>query len=347
MQECRFYKKDVQGLLQCLNCSHYCVIPEGKTGICGVRQNVRGKLHLLVYGKAAAVHSDPVEKKPLFHFLPGSFTYSFGTFGCNFRCANCHNSDLSQIMDSKGRVEQYSDVEFGVEFSPEEIVKAAISNSCESISYTYNEPTVFFEYALDTMKIAKEHGLKNIWVSNGYMSDSVASAIIPYLDAINIDIKSFEEGFYEKNCGAHIAPVLRNCKEFARKNVWIEITTLIIPTMSDDFNMLSKIAQYIKEELGDFVPWHISAFSSDISWKLQHLSSTTVDTIKKAYTMGKETGLCFVYAGNVWNGALENTYCPECRMSLIERKGYEVDRHDADGTCPKCGHILKGIFNLN
>lgn len=343
MKECINYKKIDSKTLECRTCSHFCKIKEDRTGICGIRQNLKGKLHLLAYGKAIAAHIDPVEKKPLFHFLPGSRAYSVGTIGCNFRCGNCQNFDISQMYGHKGKVEEYSRLNWGYDLPPKKIVEEAIDSGCQSIAYTYNEPTVWTEYALDTMKLAQKRGLKNVWVSNGFMTNETLDAIIPYLDAINVDIKSFDDKFYQSNCGARVQPVLENCKRLVKEKVWTEITTLIIPTLSDDLNMLGKVAKFVKEELGDFVPWHISAFSGAISWKLQHIPDTPLETIKKAYEVGKKAGLKYVYAGNVWDKKLESTYCPQCGEMVVERDGYLVIRHDRKGKC-KCGQKIQGIY---
>jgi len=343
MKECINYQKEGEKI-SCQACSHFCQIAEGRTGICGVRQNRGGKLFLLTYGKAIAAHIDPIEKKPLFHFLPGSYAYSFGTLGCNFRCANCQNFDISQMFGLKGKVQAYAQLNWGIDFTPKQIVQEALANKCQSIAYTYNEPTIFLEYALATMKLAQKKGLKNIWVSNGFMSNQTLAAIIPYLDAINVDIKSFDEKFYQTNCGARLAPVLENCQRLVKEKVWLEITTLIIPTLSDDEKMLGKIAQFIKKELGYFVPWHLSAFSGMISWKLQSLPDTPASMVKKACALGKKAGLKYVYAGNIWEEGLEDTYCPACAKVVIKRFGYRVQRLDRNGKCPNCGEMLDGVF---
>ncbi|MCX6765939.1 MAG: AmmeMemoRadiSam system radical SAM enzyme [Candidatus Moranbacteria bacterium] len=344
MKKCINYEKLEGDTLQCQTCSHFCRIKEGQVGICGIRQNIKGELFLLAYGRAVAAHVDPVEKKPLFHFLPGTLAYSLGTLGCNFRCGNCQNFDISQMFGHKGQVKKYGRLNWGYSLSPEEIIDEAIKNKCTSVAYTYNEPTIWLEYALDTMKLARKSGLKNIWVSNGFMSSRTLDVIVPYLDAINVDIKSFDDDFYQSNCGAGVAPVLENCKRLAKEKIWLEVTTLVIPTLSDDEKMLRKIAQFVKKELGEFVPWHVSAFSGAISWKLQNLPDTPVEKIKRAYDIGKKEGLKYVYAGNVWDRNLESTYCSKCGELVIERTGYEVTRYDKDGKCPKCGEKIEGIF---
>ncbi len=344
MQECLNYKIIDSATLECENCNHHCKIKEGEVGICGVRQNLKGKLYLLAYGKSVAVGIDPIEKKPLFHFLPGSHVYSFGTLGCNFHCSNCQNYGISQMFGDKGKVKEYSGLNWGTNLSPDEIVKGALENNCSSVAATYNEPTVFLEYALAVMKLAKKKKLKNIWVSNGFMSTKTLDTVIPYLDAINIDIKSFDDKFYREECGARLAPVLENCKKLIKQGVWLEITTLIIPTLSDNKKMLREIARFIKKELGSFVPWHLSAFSGEISWKLKNLPSTSLKSIKEAYEIGKEEGLKYVYGGNILNNNLENTYCPKCGALVIERNGYQTISKLKDGCCSKCATKIVGIF---
>jgi len=341
---CLNWRKINQDVLECRTCSHFCKIRENQTGICGIRQNIKGKLYLLSYGHPVALNIDPIEKKPLFHFLPGSLTYSLGTLGCNLRCANCQNFDISQMLGRKGKVAEYAKINWGLSCSPRQIVEFAKANFCQSIAYTYNEPTIFLEYALDTMKLAKQQGLRNVWVSNGFMSLETLELIIPYLDAINVDIKSFAEKFYQTNCGAHLQPILENCRRLVKAKVWLEITTLIIPTLSDDQAMLKRIAEFIKDQLGGFVPWHLSAFSGEISWRLTDLPDTSVQIIKRAYQIAKKAGLQYVYAGNILNSSLESTYCPSCGKMLIKRQGYAVKRLDQHGVCPKCGEKIAGIF---
>lgn len=346
MEKHNLYKKlnNKEKELQCQACNHFCVIKKEDVGLCGVRQNINGKLKLLVYGKAVAANIDPIEKKPLFNFYPSFNAYSVGTMGCNFRCGNCQNFDISQMFESKRKVERYESLNWGYPLAPEQIVDEAIANGCQIIAYTYNEPTVWAEYALDTMKIARKKGLKNVWVSNGYMSEKNLDEAIPYLDAINIDIKSYDEKFYLENCGAKLKPILENCKRLVKKKVWLEITTLIIPGMSDDEKMLQKIARFIKNDLGDFVPWHISAFFGTISWKLKGVSSTPREKIERAYEIGKNEGLKYVYAGNILDGDMEDTFCPNCDFKVFDRNVYDVIRYDKDGECPNCGMKIDGKF---
>ena len=337
MKKVYLYKKLSNQKVQCQNCAHYCIIQDGKRGKCGVKENKDGKLYSLVYGKSCALNIDPIEKKPFFHFMPGSQSLSLATVGCNFRCLNCQNYDISQMPQETGQVS-------GEDLLPEKIVEIAPKNNLPSISYTYTEPAVFSEYSLDTMKLAKKKGLKNNWVSNGFWSKELFDLISPYLDAANIDIKSFSEEFYKKVCGARLQPVLDTLKRLKDKKIWLEITTLVIPTLSDSKEMFRDIAKFIKEELGTETPWHISQFSGAISWKLQHLPETPVETLEMAYRIGKETGLKYVYTGNVPGLPSEDTFCPKCNALVIDRTGYVISRHDKQGKCPKCGENLNLIL---
>ena len=342
MKEALLWEEKPHQTVRCLACHQFCQIAPGRTGACGVRQNQNGRLYSLVYARAAALGIDPVEKKPLFHFLPGSFAFSFGTLGCNFSCLNCQNWEISQIRNQKGRVENYSRLFWGEKLTPPQIISLARQNQCPSIAYTYNEPTVFLEYALATMKLARRAGLKNIWVSNGFMSSKTLDLILPYLDAANIDIKSSEENFYQKVCGAKLAPVLKNCQRLVKEGVWLEITTLVIPTFNDKITILNNIASFIKEKLGDASPWHLSAFSPAISWKLKDLPATPPPIIKKARQEALKKGLKYVYAGNLGPSSDDNTLCPVCGQLVVERQGYTVKRFDQSGHCPKCGATIPG-----
>ena len=303
-----------------------------------MRENIDAKLYALNYRRAIALNIDPIEKKPFFHFLPGSHSLSVATVGCNLRCLNCQNWDISQDFKSKREIP-------GQDLSPEQIVNTALKNKLPSISYTYTEPTIFLEYALDTMRLAKKAGLKNNFVSNGFMSPEAAKMIIPYLDAINIDIKSFSEEFYRKICGARLQPILDTAKLMKKSGIWVEITTLVIPTLSDSEKMFKDIAKFIKKELGAETPWHLSQFSGLISWQLQHLPDTPVETLKMAYEIGKEAGLKYVYTGNVPGIPSEDTFCPKCNTLVIDRTGYTVSRHDEKGKCPKCGADLNLVLS--
>ncbi len=338
MEEARLYRKLPGKKVQCLGCAHYCLIENGKRGICGVRENIEGKLYALNYGKAVAVNIDPIEKKPFFHFLPGSYSLSLATAGCNFQCKSCQNWDISQMPRLKKRIE-------GEDLPPKEIVRLALKNKLPSISYTYTEPTIFSEYALETMKIARKAGIKNCWVSNGFWSKELFSLISPYLDAANIDLKGFSDEFYIKYCGGRLEPVLDTLKRIKKEGIWLEVTTLVIPTLNDDEKTFKGIADFIKKELGPDVPWHISRFSGRISWKLKEIPDTPVETLREGYKIGKESGLKYVYTGNVPGLPSEDTFCPKCGALCIDRTNYVVHRYDKNGKCPKCGTDLDLILS--
>ncbi len=331
MQESRLYKKLEDKKVQCRTCAHKCFILPESYGICGVRKNVNGKLYVLNYGTLISKSVDPIEKKPLFHFLPGTHSLSISAVGCNLRCDNCQNWQISQLVKK-----DKSMLEIGQRFTPKEIVEDAKANKCPSISYTYTEPTIFLEYALEVMKIAKKIKIKNIWVTNGFMSGETIDMIAPYLDAANVDIKSFEDKFYTMKCGAKIGPILENLKIMKKMGIWIEITTLIIPGFSDNKNMLKNIAKFIFEELGSNTPWHISAFSGGISWKMQNVPDTPKRKIIEIRKIGQKSGLNYVYTGNISSEEGENTYCPKCGEIAIKRIGFWIERKDSEGKCKKC-----------
>jgi len=326
-------KKDNK--IQCQLCNHYCLIAEDETGVCGVRRNIKSKLYSLVYGKVIAKNIDPIEKKPLFHFLPGSLSYSLATVGCNFRCQHCQNADISQYPIAE---KSESDFIAGKEMSPEDVVKKAKAAGCQSIAYTYTEPTIYAEFALDCMKLAHKKGLKNIWVSNGYTAKEAWPKIVPYLDAINIDLKFFNNQTYQKICGAKLEPVLNNLKFIKSKGVWLEVTTLIIPGLNDSDKELVGIAEFMANELGAETPWHVSRFFPQ--YKMQNQDSTEEELIYKAYKIGKEAGLKYVYGGNIVSDSLENTYCPNCQELIIRRTGYDINQFHDVGKCAKCKQKL-------
>jgi pyruvate formate lyase activating enzyme len=292
MKQVYLYKKLTDKKVQCQNCAHYCIIKDNTRGKCNVKENIKGKLYSLVYGKVAALSIDPIEKKPLFHFLPGTYSLSFCTVGCNFKCLNCQNHNISQTPRENNEI-------FGKDLSPKKIVSIALENNLPSISYTYTEPAIFSEYALDVMKLAKKKGLKNIWVSNGFWSEELFNLIYLYLDAVNIDIKSSEDSFYVKYCGAKLKPVLDTLKRLKKKRIWTEITTLVIPTLNDKEKIFKEIANFIKSELGEETPWHIDRFFGSISWKLQNIPDTRIETLEKAKQIGEKVGLKHIYIGNI------------------------------------------------
>jgi pyruvate formate lyase activating enzyme len=331
-----FYEKLDDKRVNCNLCSHRCSqIADTKRGICGVRENRDGTLYSLVYGKTVARSVDPIEKKPLFNFLPGSSAYSIATVGCNFRCDNCQNYDISQLPKEQGAI-------VGADVYPEEIVLAAKLSNCQSIAYTYSEPTIFFEYALDIAKHAKEEGIRNVFVTNGYITPEALKEISPYLDAANIDLKSFSDDFYRKRCGAHLEPVLDSIRLYKKLGIWTEITTLIIPTLNDSEEELRKIAEFISE-VGKDTPWHISQFYP--TYKLMNLPQTPVEALRKAREIGQEAGLKYVYEGNVRGEEGENTYCPNCQKLLIRRLGYRIHENKiTNSKCSYCGTEIDGLY---
>ncbi len=339
MKESYLYRKMKGGKVQCLSCAHYCLLEQGKRGKCGVRENKEGNLYALNYARSVALNIDPVEKKPLFHFLPGTSTLSLAAAGCNLRCDNCQNWHISQgPKTNKGSIG-------GRKITPSEVVEMALEREVPSLSYTYTEPTIFLEYALDTMKLAHKQGLKNIWVTNGFLSKESFDLVAPFLDAANVDLKSFDNDFYVQHCGARLEPVLETLKRIKTADIWLEVTTLVIPTLTDDPQMLSQIASFIDQELGSETPWHISRFSGSISWKLENLPDTSVQTLKKAHEVGKSQGLKYVYVGNLPGTEKEDTFCPRCGAKVINRSGYRIERKDESGNCAQCGENIKLIVN--
>ena len=311
MQEATLYEKLKNKKVECKLCAHFCQISNGKRGICKVRENRAGILHDLAYGKAISSATDPIEKKPLYHFYPGSNAFSLATVGCNFRCLNCQNSGISQLPKERREIG-------GKELSPQSIVSKAKRSNCEIIAYTYTEPTIFFEYACDTSKLAQKAGIRNVFVTNGYMSQEALTKINPYLDAANVDLKSFREDFYKKVCGAELEPVLKTLRRMKKLGIWLEITTLVIPTLNDSHEELKEIAAFILA-LGEETPWHLSRFYP--TYKLGRLPPTPLDTIHRAREIGLRTGLRYVYVGNVPGDEGENTYCYHCAKLLIRRHG--------------------------
>jgi len=327
-----FYKPYKETKMVCTLCQHYCKIKEGNTGICGVNKNIGDEIECLVYGYPSAMNIDPIEKKPLYHFLPGTNILSIGTVGCNFRCSFCQNWSLSQEHE----------VDRSRYYSPEEIVQLAIKYECPSIAYTYNEPTIFYPYARDISLEGKKHGIKSVYVSNGFESDEVIEDMEGIIDAINIDLKSFDPKYYKKSLGGNLDKVLENIRRFSKKNIWMEITTLIVPTKNDSDDEINKIASFIANEAGLEVPWHISAFHPD--YKDLDLPRTSIESLKRAYEIGKSHGLKYVYMGNIAHQT--PTTCPNCNSSLIQRDYYSPTISSLDGSkCPHCGTVIAGVFD--
>lgn len=341
MKEAGFYDKADEAKVRCFLCSHHCIISPGKRGICGVRENRDGILYSLVYGKIIARHIDPIEKKPLFHFHPGSKSYSIATVGCNLQCLHCQNYDISQYPKNTPNSElRTPDSMPGEDMTPEAVVSEAEANGCTSISYTYTEPTVFFEFAYDCARLARDKGIKNVFVSNGYTSPEATRAIAPYLDGNNIDLKG-DDNFYKKVAGARLQPVLDTIKLMKELGVWVEVTTLIIPGLNDSEEFLRWTAEFIKS-VDPAMPWHVTQFYP--TYKLMDKPGTPVGTLRKAREIGIRVGLKYVYEGNVPGEGGENTYCPNCGELLIERFGFALTDIKMKGSaCQRCGAHVDGI----
>lgn len=336
MREAGFYVGG-DGFVSCFLCPHNCEINDGFRGVCGVRENRGGILESLVYGVAAATHVDPIEKKPLFHFKPGSSSYSVSTVGCNLTCGFCQNWDISQGAKGGGEIA-------GRDFSPEDIVSDAVKVSCDNISYTYTEPTVFFEYAYDIGVLARSHGLGNVFVSNGFTGEQARLKTSDFLDAANIDLKSMSDGFYKRLCGGRLDPVLDSLRYYVKAGVWVEVTTLVIPGENDSDEELKDIASFIIGELGDSVPWHVSRFHPD--YKLTGVEATPIETVRMARDIGLKAGLKHVYAGNIPHEEGENTFCPGCGAEVVTRIGFGVSEVKLkEGKCIDCGEHIRGVWH--
>jgi len=334
MKEAMFYTKAQEQAVNCHLCNHHCHIKLDKHGICGVRKNQDGTLWSLVYGKVITQHIDPIEKKPLYHFYPGTQSYSIATVGCNFRCTFCQNADISQSPREDRSI-------YGNTVAAESIVEQARKTGCASISYTYTEPTIFMEYALDVARLAHGVGIKNIFVSNGYMTEESLEAIAPYLDAANVDLKAFSDHFYAKQCGAHLEPVQKTLARMKELGIWLEVTTLLIPGLNDDPAELTEMVKFLSS-LGPETPWHISRFHP--AYRLMDRPVTPIRTLQNARDIGLKGGLQYVYLGNVPGDAGENTYCRQCRALLIERYGFTIQNRGLEGgKCATCGAVMAGV----
>ncbi len=331
------YEKLDRRLVRCDLCAHQCKIASSALGFCNVRQNIEGQLFTLAYAQAIAADIDPIEKKPLYHFLPGSRSYSIATMGCNFRCGFCQNWQISQISREDGPVLP------GYELLPEEVVENAKRHDCQSISYTYTEPTIFFEYAYDTARLARANGLYNVFVTNGYMTRQALETIEPYLDAANVDLKSFSEAYYEGTCKARLQPVLDSAIYMKRLNIWVEVTTLLIPSLNDSDDNLQGIAGFIAQELGMDPPWHISRFYP--VREFGHLPQTPMESLVKARDIGLRAGLRYVYIGNVRGGNDgADTCCYDCGAVVLRRRSAAlVENRSTGGRCYRCGAQLDGV----
>jgi len=327
-------KKD--NYIQCHLCRHNCIIADGKVGICGVRINKKGILYSKIWGKTTGIGIDKIEKKPLFHFLPGASALSFGTIGCNFHCNFCQNYTSSQSLKEDFDIAQQN-------ITPSEIIKSAKKNNCKIIAYTYNEPTIFLEFALECMKKARTNNIKNVFVSNGYFSKNAFDLFAPHLDAINIDLKSFNEEFYKKIIGAKLQGVLESLKLIAKSKIWLEVTTLVIPAKNDSNEELKQIASFIYNELGCSVPFHISRFFP--AYKMYDIVPTTAETLLNAKKIAEACGLKYVYIGNIDLKNTEDTICPNCKKILVKRQIYEILKNNIiDSKCVFCGEKISGVW---
>ena len=341
--------EDEAGAVRCNLCAHRCLIREGRKGICLVRENVDGELYTLVYGRVISAHVDPVEKKPLFHFYPGSGAFSIATVGCNYRCHWCQNWEISQAVREEHII-------FGGQAAtPAELVAAAQRTGSRSIAYTYTEPTIFFEYAYDTARLAHEAGIANIFVTNGYMTAEALETIQPYLDAANVDLKAFRDETYRKLIGARLQPVLDGLVRMKQAGVWVEVTTLVVTDLNDSEEELRQIATFIRDELGPDTPWHVSRYHPAFKYDAP---PTPLDRLVRAWQIGKEEGLRYVFVGNVPGWMLpkgvegESTYCHACGARLISRWGFSVRQNRVvsaangrvrGGVCPECGTPVAGV----
>ncbi len=336
VMEAYLYEPFKNKTVKCNLCNHRCIIKAGKRGRCQVRENKNGVLQTMVYGRIIAGHIDPIEKKPLFHLIPGSLSYSIATVGCNFKCRFCQNADIAQMpADRNGLI-------MGNIATPEDIVDGAIRGNCQSIAYTYTEPTVYFEFAYDTAKIAHEKGIKNVFVTNGYMTPEALHMVAPYMDAANVDLKAYTDKFYKDYCEASLEPVKETLKLMKNLGIFVEITTLLIPGLNDDPTQLKELAAFIADSLGPEVPWHISRFHP--AYRLTDQPPTPVETIINARNIGIRSGLRYVYVGNVPGENGENTFCYNCGNLLINRWGFSIRKNVIENSrCNHCGARIDGV----
>ena len=335
LKEAMFYTKLDKSTVQCDLCPNTCILQEGVRSFCRVRENMSGKLYTLVYGLACTVHKDPIEKKPIYHVLPSSHAYSIATAGCNLRCKFCQNWQISQSTPEETN---------NIVLPCDDVVKKAKEAGCRSIAYTYSEANIYYEYALNTAKIAKKEGIKNIFVTAGYINPEPLNEVCNYLDAANVDLKSFDEKILRETCSQRLGPLLETLIIYKKRGVWLEITNLVVPTLNDDMNTIKKMCIWIKENLGDKTPIHFSRFWP--MYKLKNLYPTPVETLVEARNTALEAGLKYVYIGNIPYHPSSNTYCHNCKKLLIERKGYLVIQNNIlNSSCKYCSEVIPGVWN--
>jgi pyruvate formate lyase activating enzyme len=333
LYQAKYYEKLSGKMVQCGLCPNRCILSQGQIGLCKARKNIDGELYSLNYGNVAAQHIDPIEKKPFFHFLPGSKAYSISTTGCNMRCSFCQNWDISQVFPWEIETKK---------MTPAEVVADALKNKSEVIAFTYNEPVVYYEYIYDIAKLAREEGLKTVIVSNGYINPEPLKALLPYIDAYKVDLKAFKEEFYQKFTGGHLVPVLEAIKIIKESGTWLEIVNLLVPGENDSEEEIKEMAKWIKDNVGDDAPLHFSAFHPE--YKLQNLPPTPAETIIKAREIATAQGLKFVYTGNIIYPQGESTYCPNSKTLAVARQGYMIMKNNlVDGKCPD-GEIIPGVW---
>ncbi len=330
-----FYKTMENGEVRCYLCPHRCLIGKGEQGFCGVRQNEEGTLYTTTYGEVVAQAIDPIEKKPFYHFLPGSRSYSIAARGCNLRCGFCQNWHISQTPET---IEEKT---AGIRMTPEQLADEAQKAGCASIAYTYSEPSIFLEYVIDTARVAREKGLRNVMVTNGYITSDALKTAAPYIDACNVDLKSFRDDFYRTTCHGRLRPVLRAIETMKEMGIWVEVTTLVIPDGNDSREELSNIASFLSN-VDPSIPWHVSRFHSD--FRMVDVQATPLSRLNLAVEVGKEAGLHYVYRGNI--GEMESTHCPSCGDTIVDRS-HDTVRADSiqDSSCTRCGWVVPGIWS--